>query len=590
MRSESKWLDLLDNEQHLIDVLLADEPLPSFPGDADSQGGRLYKTLDVVRLLMRGEYEEAARQIKAISDGSQTLMCHQLASIWLQAEVEDVYLAYQRLSDWIKASTLLADQKKTYRILVRQTIEMDRRLALRWAPVLRLYLTSMLNEWPEEVAVYIERDKQTAMSNQVSDKIIRRLDALLRLSIARQNQAVDDILKITAEWFDFCQENPEYGHGGEFILEAVIALEFADRADEALLWLERALQIIPERYELLLTKARLLKQKGDYKLSLKICDQLILQFPDDFTGYCMRSNTWFLQGQYDRAMADAHTAIQLAPDNPNCLIARAFVNMQMGQYEEALIDFRQTLLHDPQAYDALRGEGKCLSMLGRDQEALSCFNRLRRTYPDDPDIYYEMADVLFSAGYLDDCEKICRRCLQIDVNYVNAYVILGMIAVRRGEDDLARGLLQRAVKLEPDNPFALNELSYVLHLDGDDEQALDLVDQALAESDDYADAWCNKGMIQYYRSEFDQALASFSRAIRLAPDHVTAWIGRGNTLAQQCEFDEAQLCYDQALLLDQHSADACHGKALLYRILGLEDEVRKWQELALQFDPEIEEL
>ena len=72
MRSESKWLDLLDNEQHLIDVLLADEPLPSFPGDADSQGGRLYKTLDVVRLLMRCEYEEAARQIKAISDGSQS--------------------------------------------------------------------------------------------------------------------------------------------------------------------------------------------------------------------------------------------------------------------------------------------------------------------------------------------------------------------------------------------------------------------------------------------------------------------------------------------------------------------------------------
>ena len=231
-----------------------------------------------------------------------------------------------------------------------------------------------------------------------------------------------------------------------------------------------------------------------------------------------------------------------------------------------------------------------MSLLGRDQEAVSCFNRLRRTYPDDPDIYYEMADVLFSAGYLDDCEKICRRCLQIDVNYVNAYVILGMIAVRRGEDDLARGLLQRAVKLEPDNPFALNELSYVLHLDGDDEQALDLVDQALAESDDYADAWCNKGMIQYYRSEFDQALASFSRAIRLAPDHVTAWIGRGNTQAQQCEFDEAQLCYDQALLLDQHSADACDGKAVRFRILGLEDEVRKWQELALQFDPEIEEL
>ena len=115
--------------------------------------------------------------------------------------------------------------------------------------------------------------------------------------------------------------------------------------------------------------------------------------------------------------------------------------MQLGRYADALKDFDKTIEHDPQAYDAMRGQGKCLSMLGRDFEALSCFNNLRRIYPEDPDIYYEMADILFSAGYMDDCEKVCRRCLQLDDRYANAYVILGMIATRRGEDDMALGLL-----------------------------------------------------------------------------------------------------------------------------------------------------
>ena len=65
-------------------------------------------------------------------------------------------------------------------------------------------------------------------------------------------------------------------------------------------------------------------------------------------------------------------------------MARAFVQMQLGHYEEALKDFEQTLQYDPQRYDALRGQGKCLSMLGQDYEALASFNALRRAYPDDP--------------------------------------------------------------------------------------------------------------------------------------------------------------------------------------------------------------
>lgn len=589
MRPDSKWHDLLENEKHLIRVLFADDPIPQFPGDETSQNGRLYQTLAVVRRLMRGEYEEAGSKIAEISSG-QPFLCHDLVSIWLQAEIEDASMAYQRLNEWIRTSGLAAEQRRSHRILVRQSAELDRRLAVRWAPVLRLYLATLLDEWTPEMLVHVELDKQAALQNQVSTMIIKRLDVMLRIAMARHKRSVDEVLQVVTEWYEFCQQNKAYGHGGEYILEAVIALEFDNRSEDALQWLEKALVLVPDQYELLLTKARILKQTGNFRQSMAVCNELIQKFPDDYSGYCLRSNAWFLSGHYEQAMQDARKACEVAPDNPNSLIARAFVNMQMGRYEEALTDFRLTLARDPDVYDALRGEGKCLSMLGRDFEALSCFNKLRRAHPDDPDIDYEIADVLFSAGYLNDCEKACRRCLQNDDAYANAYVILGMIAMRREEDDLARGLLQRAIALEPDNPFALNELAYLTHLDGDDDQAIELVHQALDQSEDYADAWCNKGMILYYRSEFDQAAAAFLQAIQLAPDHVTAWIGRGNTLAQQCDFDEAQLCYDQALQLDPASADACQGKALLYRILGLEDEVRKWQERAIRLDPEIEEL
>ncbi len=73
--------------------------------------------------------------------------------------------------------------------------------------------------------------------------------------------------------------------------------------------------------------------------------------------------------------------------------------------------------------------------------ALASFNALRRTYPDDPELYYELADILLSAGYLDDCAKVCRKCLELDEDYANAYVILAMIATRRGDDEKGRSIV-----------------------------------------------------------------------------------------------------------------------------------------------------
>lgn len=589
MKIDSKWRNFLGNESELLEILASDAPVPDFPGEQATPAHRLYQTASVVQQLLHGDFDAAGALLAEINQEQPPLGCHELAAIWLQAETENAGQAWRRLDAWIKAAQAAAAMKRPRRLPVRQIADIDRQLALHWAPVLRLYLTTLLEEWDNAVLEQFRLDRSAAVEAGVSLYILSRIDIMQRLARSRQERDVGGILTAVEEWSRFCRQNPTCGTGDEYMLDAVLALEYDNRFAEALDWIERSLAGMPDQYDMLLIKARVLKRTGDVQGSLKVCDELIERFPDDFSGYCLRSNASFLLGRYDQAMQDARRACEVAPDNPNSYMARAFVHMQLNHYEAALQDFNQTLEKDPENYDALRGQGKCLSMLGRDYDALASFNAMRRSYPDDPDIYYELADVLFSAGYLEECEKICRKCLQLDDAYVSAYVILGMIAIRRNEDDLAHGLLTRAVELEPDNPFALNELAYLIHLEGDDDTALELVNRALAESDDYADAICNKGVILYYRSEFEQAAAAFTQTLNLVPDHVSAWIGRGNTLTQLCEFDEAQRCYDSALLLDPESADACHGKAVLYRMLGLDEEVRKWQERALLLDPDIED-
>ncbi len=581
MKAELKWAQTLENEAILRAILFGDAALPVAVGKRNSLYHGLLQTLLAVIDLYQGDFETAGQLLDGKNFGKVPLKCTELARLWYEAEADDPAIAWQKLNVWMDR------QNKPERSLgfpSARLIALDRRIALRWAPVLRYYLTTLFDSWPDAVIEQNRLDRQAALTAGVLETTLIRIDFMLRFARARQAKSVTQIIEAAEEWQAICEKDPSFGDDSEYIVEAAVALEYEDRFKEALEWLSRGLIKDPDNYDLMLVKARILKRIGEVKECLEVCSHLIEKFPDDFSGYCLRSNTYFMMGWYERAMADARKAVEVAPDNPNSFMARAFVQMQLGRYEEALLDFEQTLGYDPERYDALRGQGKCLSMLGRDYEALASFNALRRTYPDDPDLYYELADVLFSAGYLEDCYKVCQKCLELDDQYVNAYVILGMIAMRKNNDEKARELLTKAIGMEPDNPFALNELSYLSHLQGDDDAALELVNRALEEAPEYADALCNKGVILYFRSEFEQSSAIFDETLRLVPDHVAAMVGKGNTLTQLCEFDEAQQCYDQALALDPENADACHGKAVLYRMLGLDDEVRRWQERAYTLD------
>ncbi len=586
MFSAWNWSRFLEQSDSFLEIIYGDQQPPACPDDAGDLAQSISRGLHAAVSLSCENFEEAD-SILADDDSMQISQLEQLAAVWLLGEILDPQEAYEALLAWPqKQKSNFAFSSLRPRSILEQR---DRKASLAWLPVLRYYMASQLDEWNAVIKQQAALDFDEARKNGVQEPVLSHLRFAFRFNEARQEKPLKHLLTLAKDWYDISQNHDCFQMKPTYLLEVSLLLEHENRLKEALAWIERGLASHPGLYEFILSKARIQKKLGLFESCLVTCDQLVEAFSDDYAGYCLRSNLYFLIGLNDQARRDADKAVLLAPDSPDSYMARAFVNLQLSQYQLALDDFGQVLKRDPKRYDALRGQGKCLSMLGRDYDALACFNQMRRQHPDDPDIYYEMADVLFAAGYLDDCEAICNQCLKLDPEYVGVMVILGMIALRKDDEEKARQLLTEAVDLEPDNPFALNELSYLLYIEGEDEAAIELVERAIKESPDYADALCNKGIIHYFRSEFETATEVFDQAVRLMPEHVSAWVGKGNALTQLSDFDEALRCYDNALMLDPHNADACHGKALLYRMLGLEDEGRKWQEKAVRFDPSIDD-
>lgn len=160
--------------------------------------------------------------------------------------------------------------------------------------------------------------------------------------------------------------------------------------------------------------------------------------------------------------------------------------------------------------------------------------------------------------------------------------------------------LQRAVKIDPQQPEAFFRIAQLQFLPGGDAkeaaQALDqairtskdqpllraqaLVIRATLEQDpakklaDYSEAiqaapsevsaLRGRGMVYVQQGKFQEALADFDEALKLAPDHVPTIEAKAATLARLKRFDEALALLDRARKLAPHSVEPLVERARVF--------------------------
>jgi len=99
----------------------------------------------------------------------------------------------------------------------------------------------------------------------------------------------------------------------------------------------------------------------------------------------------------------------------------------------------------------------------------------------------------YDAGRLAEAEKCCRQILAADSKHVNAWHLLGGLALRSGQRDLAIQYLRRTVELEPRFAQAYHNLGTALQEQGQLAEAVECYRRALVLRPDLAQAESNLG-------------------------------------------------------------------------------------------------
>jgi predicted Zn-dependent protease len=153
-----------------------------------------------------------------------------------------------------------------------------------------------------------------------------------------------------------------------------------------------------------------------------------------------------------------------------------------GQLEDAIDRIRRLREANPrQAENFWLLEVNLLLDQEQQQEALSTATEALEEHPENIEIRYARAMLYDGIGQTANAEADLRQILEQEPENAVALNALGYILTTR-TDRLreARGYIEKALRLDPDNPAILDSMGWVLFLEGQLEPALDYLSRAWA--------------------------------------------------------------------------------------------------------------
>lgn len=181
---------------------------------------------------------------------------------------------------------------------------------------------------------------------------------------------------------------------------------------------------------------------------------------------------------------------------------------------------------------------------------------------------FQKATDFYLRGRLREAEPLYREILKNVPDHFDALHLLGVIEAQKKNSAAAVELMNKALRVNPQDAAAHSNLANVLLILKRFEEALNSCDRALELQPDFADAHGNRGIALRGLNRFEDSLASCDRALELRPNFAEAHISRATALGFLGRFQESLDACDSALALRRNYLLAHSNRAMALRFLG----------------------
>ena len=263
---------------------------------------------------------------------------------------------------------------------------------------------------------------------------------------------------------------------------------------------------------------------GDRTEAIRLYSEAIATDEDFPDAYNNRGVAYMNGGEYERAIGDFSEALRLSPDYKQARFNRAQAFEKAGQPVKSLEDLQRIAddYKDSAQFYLLRGN---LYVSRNDlREALKDYSVAVSRYVKDTVRNREASKRNLTEAYVnrgvvhynlrDDhsAEHDFKIALAIDSLQDFACNNLAQVYVRRKQYDSALVFLNKAARLNPNQPYYRNNFGYALIQNGNLEEGMSEIRKSLALDGNNAWAYRNLGVYHLRKKNFAEALANLRKA------------------------------------------------------------------------------
>lgn len=335
-----------------------------------------------------------------------------------------------------------------------------------------------------------------------------------------------------------------------------------------------------------LERARAHAQRGEYECAVHECTTALQLNPNSAPAHVGRGEVYRLKGDYPQALENYNAALRVEPGNSQALLARGQVHWLARQHARAIDDFTAFLGKHADNAAGYYFRGKANIDHGDLEAALADLSEAARLDPAHPWVYHDRGDAHAALADYDRAVVDYSQALRLNPHSAISYL-------RRAESYAAQGDYPRAVadysqvlRLEPLNSTAYLGRGAAYRQLSQPKEAADDFSRALEIDESNPQLYFQRGLLYQQAGDYERALEDLDAAIALNPADAESYMQRGRAHLAFGAQDQALADFTETVRLAPRHALALLQRGMLYSERGSQEDALGDFSATLRIDPD----
>ena len=288
------------------------------------------------------------------------------------------------------------------------------------------------------------RDDANSVADWLERKFADDPKGLLTLAIVvAQNKEYDRAVKL------FERVNKAMPHTYEVLYNLGIALYDLDRNDDAARYLAEAADLNPAPAETHFRLALIASGQSDHANAVEEFKHAIERQPKDANFHYLLGREYFRVGYWEGAINEFNRAIEIDSDQAVYYLARADASYRKGEAASAALDFDRAAQLNPNIENIEYWQGYAHRVAGNFDLARQHLENFLSKHPEHVDTLASLGFISIEQGRVDEAEALLERALRINPNEVVVLYDYARVALKRRDYAEAAKRLAQVIAKHP---------------------------------------------------------------------------------------------------------------------------------------------